>query len=211
MRPVKNAVTITTEVVDLNKRNNIELGFIATADMLNVFAELMVACGHVPPKNITTAFEMMAGRINDRKVKHTILGNVDGVLTAYIFSADQHVQAYHVMGKYYGYPDCCIEAFLRGDHHLEEEIVAYGTGYVPCKTCASTKTEEQLASEINNHRMCTIKYPNGNIFTDHWLNHFKYYMFDYTVPESLPTRSKEAAQRLGRKVLQRVGKQYGLS
>lgn len=66
-------------------------------------------------------------------------------------------------GHWYGFPKCCVEAFSRLKHFNEdtENWPLYGTGFVPCKECATTKTAEQLTAEINAARICPIPFPHA--------------------------------------------------
>lgn len=55
-------------------------------------------------------------------------------------------------GMLFGYPQCCIEAFLTLNHLGSTERKLHGTGFIPCVCCNITKTEEQLIQEINSNR-----------------------------------------------------------
>lgn len=66
-------------------------------------------------------------------------------------------------GHWFGFPKCCTEAFSRLAHFNEdtENWPLLSTGFIPCKTCATTKTAEQLIAEITAARVCPIPFPNG--------------------------------------------------
>lgn len=66
-------------------------------------------------------------------------------------------------GKYYGYPECCIEAFVEsfGKHNQSRErhIAFQIVGYVPCALCADKILEgslrvEDVVHEVNSRRSC---------------------------------------------------------
>lgn len=72
------------------------------------------------------------------------------------------------LGRYFGYPDCCIEAFLDrlytpGDVLEDSNKVnnkMHGTGYVPCPDCYE-KSKEELISTIKANRICKEPFPKG--------------------------------------------------
>lgn len=80
---------------------------------------------------------------------------------------------FDVWGKYYGFPKCCVQAFVK--HNIE---IGFGyadfvgirklhmTGFVPCTHCNDTKTESELLSEIENNRICKIPFPQTNYFLE---------------------------------------------
>ena len=66
------------------------------------------------------------------------------------------------MGKYFGYPTCCIASFVRLEHRDDRGLSdrpLIGTGFVPCKICSQTKTAEQLEAEIALNRECPLPFP----------------------------------------------------
>lgn len=73
-------------------------------------------------------------------------------------------------GSLYGYPECCVAAFCddltdmnklmdpeRGARKLT------GTGYIPCSTCNTAYSEEQLIERINQNRDTTLEPFHKNI------------------------------------------------
>ena len=65
-----------------------------------------------------------------------------------------------LFGKYFGYPNCCIEAFMKGEHVKGlEHNKFYGTGYVPCKKC-STKNVDVIIKTINTNRISPTMFEN---------------------------------------------------
>lgn len=56
------------------------------------------------------------------------------------------------MGMQFGYPPCCIMAFVQLEHIGEPERKLHGTGFIPCKLCNEEFTEQQLVDQINKHR-----------------------------------------------------------
>lgn len=72
-------------------------------------------------------------------------------------------KALYLQGIIYGYPKCCIKNFLNNfdkGGNVDYESVFLGTGYVPCKKCA-TLEENTLLNTIHNNRLVNIKFPNN--------------------------------------------------
>lgn len=60
-------------------------------------------------------------------------------------------------GMLFGYPDCCIEAFITLNHLGSDARKLNGTGFIPCAKCNHTKTEEEMIYEINLNRYLGYK------------------------------------------------------
>ncbi len=58
-----------------------------------------------------------------------------------------------LIGRIYGFPDCCIDTFCNSWSELPQESVFDGSGFRPCKSCNETKTKEQLEDEIASRRL----------------------------------------------------------
>lgn len=70
-------------------------------------------------------------------------------------------QIWSNFGRYYGYPTCCIAAFVQLKHREYEErheLTLEGWGFVPCKKCM-TKSRVQLILEINAARQHPVPFP----------------------------------------------------
>ena len=65
------------------------------------------------------------------------------------------------LGLVFGYPECCVEAFLELRHLGEPERKFHGTGFVPCETCDREKSVEQLRSEIDAARLHSDPFPRA--------------------------------------------------
>lgn len=77
---------------------------------------------------------------------------------------------YRVWGKFYGYPDCCINEMLK--FYAKNPDGAYaqwvldtqggrklnGTGFIPCTKCNKKKVK-QIEYEINSKRISNSKFP----------------------------------------------------
>lgn len=67
------------------------------------------------------------------------------------------------LGVYFGYPNCCIEYFVKnagatvGWNNYAKTSWAWGTGYVPCPVC-NKKDKGVLLNEINFHRRCAAPF-----------------------------------------------------
>lgn len=65
------------------------------------------------------------------------------------------------MGRYYGYPQCCIEHFqqrwsmspFERAIDLADQPLRF-TGYVACIDCRTTKTVDELIETIESRREC---------------------------------------------------------
>ena len=66
---------------------------------------------------------------------------------------DDYSQIRTIMGNYYGYPACCVEAFEREDHTTRPTRKLSGTGYVPCEACNDKYTEAELIANIDANRV----------------------------------------------------------
>ena len=102
-----------------------------------------------------------------------------------VFASD--VNTGRAMGRYYGFPDCCIDYFANRDMHgitadNATEFVLQGTGFIACPHCRANKTAEQLTDEIKQNRKCPTDFPNGEMAGN--LN-FVHYLFDTYVKGDL--------------------------
>jgi len=57
-----------------------------------------------------------------------------------------------LQGERFGYPDCCIAAFLANTHRGDRSRKLCGTGYVPCAACNARYTEQELVDHIKARR-----------------------------------------------------------
>lgn len=72
------------------------------------------------------------------------------------FNSDVQRMGRHwlVRGLMYGYPPCCIAAFVRGEQLLHDYVIPaeyHNTGFVPCRDCAKVKPSIVL-EHIARHR-----------------------------------------------------------
>lgn len=79
-----------------------------------------------------------------------------------------HKELWKLYGIYFGYPKCCVNAFIKGRfwNHLPEKLKpkCKGKGFVPCKRCCNKilKNNLKIKSLIKN-RICKTKYPDSPI------------------------------------------------
>ncbi len=62
----------------------------------------------------------------------------------------------YIIGKYYGYPDCCIKAFDLNKKKLKHDKF-FGSGFLPCPDCFN-KDISDIIQYINNNRICSIPF-----------------------------------------------------
>jgi hypothetical protein len=72
-----------------------------------------------------------------------------------------------VLGVYYGYPECCIKAFLRGQTAAVSSPLKE-LGYSPCAQCAQ-KDQDVLRTIITAQRYCKLPFPQDldDLDSDH--------------------------------------------
>lgn len=59
-------------------------------------------------------------------------------------------------GRKLGYPECCIEAFIKEEqHHFN---IFTGTGFLPCKDC-NKKDPREVLKYIDSHRQIGLPFP----------------------------------------------------
>ena len=84
----------------------------------------------------------------------------------YPLSAPSEEVWFRVWGNFFGYPSCCVEAFLHNwchetkDHYPEAPWM--GTGYIPCLSCAQKALPDFQAfvdAELAPHRKFWKPFP----------------------------------------------------
>lgn len=65
-------------------------------------------------------------------------------------------------GLIYGYPSCCVEAFVWNHDSIPMKGSFIGTGFCPCKACSTSKTHEQLLDEINANSLLPVQFVMEN-------------------------------------------------
>ena len=79
---------------------------------------------------------------------------------------------YTIYGTYFGFPNCCIESFIRcpGVHQWYKEGKHTGTGYIPCMHCmekANTQWDEHHAL-IQSRRISSKPFPEDRSHHRQW-------------------------------------------
>jgi hypothetical protein len=70
------------------------------------------------------------------------------------------------LGKYFGFPNCCIEEFLSTQSHATwtkyPDGPWVGTGFMPCVSCADKALDfdKFVADNITPHRACPTPFPD---------------------------------------------------
>ncbi len=75
----------------------------------------------------------------------------------YNYTDEQRLKVWEMWGKYFGFPSCCIEAFLKGEHKKGGYFC--GTGFVPCEKCYD-KPVEEVMNVIKVNRICPTPFEN---------------------------------------------------
>jgi len=78
-----------------------------------------------------------------------------------------------VKGLYFGYPECCIDEFVRsfidGFAVKCKRRKFNGTGFVPCAAC-NKKSKKEILAYIKSHRQCKLPFPQqpkpGEMFSE---------------------------------------------
>lgn len=88
---------------------------------------------------------------------------------------DNRFTGFKIMGKFFGYPDCCIEFFVKRAKsimlaqnqaefdkacNLDPSQDGYTQGFIPCVECAKKYPSGQEFQLIKN-RICSVSYPHG--------------------------------------------------
>ena len=78
---------------------------------------------------------------------------------------------WEIIGKQYGYPQCCIDEFLQLKHLGDGPRKLCGTGYIPCVEC-NKKTEQELIDVINANRTHPTPFPieTSDVVNKLWSN-----------------------------------------
>jgi len=75
-----------------------------------------------------------------------------------------------IVGKFFGYPECCINEFIenakkygRGDvEHLTVYQLQFRSGFMPCSKCAENIIKNDIKpSKFFKDRICAQPYPIG--------------------------------------------------
>jgi hypothetical protein len=77
---------------------------------------------------------------------------------------EAHQDHWRNQGKYYGYPDCCIDSFVnRGlfrELSREQKRVHKNYGFIPCPECAKKIVEGKTTLEgLIKNRECKTPFP----------------------------------------------------
>lgn len=68
---------------------------------------------------------------------------------------------FQMMGKYFGYPQCCIDEFCTSTAWDDNQLkVSYGTGFKPCRAHAKQIAEGELKlNDLIKDRYCSLPFP----------------------------------------------------
>lgn len=69
------------------------------------------------------------------------------------------VNTWELFGRFYGYPTCCVAAFINMEHLVNKTKRQFnGTGYIPCSSC-NNLSEAELLATIASNRLCSQPFP----------------------------------------------------
>lgn len=88
------------------------------------------------------------------------------------------IDSYEIFGRYYGFPQCCIDSFRTMKHVGGKPRKLTGTGYIPCLKC-NEKSEEDLVAEITKLRVCKSPFPECESYEDLLKNSAKAFSIDW--------------------------------
>jgi len=71
----------------------------------------------------------------------------------------------YVFGRYYGFPECCIREFSKGESHYKTRQFC-GTGFVPCAAC-NEKPAWKILKDIRARRIAPTPFPDGHKHPTH--------------------------------------------
>lgn len=86
-----------------------------------------------------------------------------------LYDIDRLKEVWSANGRYYGYPNCCIQEFIKRYieqyEHTEEQVsVANGTGFVPCIECTKKITDGEINLEgLIKNRKHFNEFPNDEM------------------------------------------------
>lgn len=74
------------------------------------------------------------------------------------------MEHYKLMGRYFGYPECCSDWFLNRVISFvplteKQEQVHNGYGFIPCPLCAEKINNSFPITELIKNRICSTPYP----------------------------------------------------
>lgn len=83
-----------------------------------------------------------------------------------------YINNWIIQGKFYGYPDCCIVAFVHRTCDIKageikditesQRAVLDGNGFVPCDKCAKKLLKEgKTIDTLIQNRVCGTNYPHS--------------------------------------------------
>lgn len=73
------------------------------------------------------------------------------------------IESRHILGRYYGYPECCIRFFCDESRNKKKRHKLAGTGYIPCHDC-NQLGENELIAKILKNRIAPTDFPQKENF-----------------------------------------------
>jgi len=72
---------------------------------------------------------------------------------------------YELLGKYYGYPKCCIDSFIDDTKRTQSQIyVDKGLGFIPCNNCATKiMNGENTIEQLIKNRIFSKVFPTTSM------------------------------------------------
>lgn len=68
---------------------------------------------------------------------------------------------YELLGKYYGYPKCCIDSFIADTKRTRSQRYTHkGSGFIPCNNCATKIINgESTLEQLIKNRIYSEEFP----------------------------------------------------
>lgn len=78
---------------------------------------------------------------------------------------EKHRNKFKLLGKYYGYPDCCVDSFILSLQKPKSQYqinVHQGLGFIPCDSCATKILNgETTIDQLIQNRIYKSPFPNN--------------------------------------------------
>ena len=102
----------------------------------------------------------------EKHLGHGIKAVLDFQGQAFVIANDKSLEDnyFPAMGRYYGYPECCIQAFIDDVNNRERLVTRTkrhkeGVHHIVCDHCHDSKSPQELLNDMMGRRLCSL-HPN---------------------------------------------------